>query len=229
VDRVTSRSHYLLATLLIALQFVASPRLASACECGEPDLDTSLREATFVFVGSTKQLESPFGTYAYGSLMEVESVWKGNLPPTIYLVSGEYDHSDGMFTESGCDYDPEENSRYLIFATRRDTYLETWWCAGTGSWDGDQAPELFDALVAQLGPGAPPDESIDAHAPPPTLDPPYSVPTNTVPAYAAPEDPDTLADPTASQVGFSRWLLIAVLAVLMGLVVAIRSRKVENS
>lgn len=157
----------MLAATCAAVAVLTTPRPALACICYAPDLGTALRRADAVFVGTRVSNTTPFGPYADGIGVAVDTVWKGDVPASVLFVAGDHDPSTGQASASTCyfsGFSPGEPT--LFFATMRDGYFESWSCSGTGSWRDGNKPSLFDPLVARLGPGAPPDRAVPTHAPP---------------------------------------------------------------
>ena len=168
---------------LLMLSFVCAlafwPSQAAACQCGEFDPQESFNRAGVVFSGTTGPKISPFGDQAEGIRIEVERVYKGDAPTTVYLAYGEYDPDTGIYTEGGCDYLPPPNQRGVFFAFRRGKFLETDFCLNSIDLSEEPDFQLF-------GEGEKPDPSLPTFAAPPetTKEP---VATRTIPAYLHPE------------------------------------------
>ena len=95
-----SRHHIAAATLLFACS-IASSRPADACKCAQPDLAKEVQEATAVFVGKPISVtKRPIDAaecakpapnlcrYEYTHEVQVESVWKGDVPATVTINAG---------------------------------------------------------------------------------------------------------------------------------------------
>lgn len=171
-------TRWIAAALVVATSVAFSPHTARACECGELDIHAAYAAADVVFEGNAVRDASPFGPYAHGAEFEVVSVWKGDVPSTVYLVAGTYDALSGAMQLSSCDIEPHGGEFYLVFAKHRDRFFSTTQCSGTAPkiadslWQGRN-----DELKAQFGPGTAPDPALPTHAPPPSDQPVGDVPT----------------------------------------------------
>lgn len=150
----------------LAVVLALSPRPAQACSCNWPDLGNALAEADAVFAGTGGTYTTPFGPFAQGVAVAVDTVWKGNVPDPVFIVAGEHDPDEGEISVDSCQETPRTGDRTLFFATQRDGYFETWTCSGTEAWYDGNVPGLFEPLVARLGPGSLPDPAAPTHAPP---------------------------------------------------------------
>jgi hypothetical protein len=92
--------HHIAAALLLAFS-VAGARPADACKCAQPDLAKEVQGATAVFVGkpisATKRPIDPaecakpapnLCRYEYTHEVQVEGVWKGDVPATVTIDTG---------------------------------------------------------------------------------------------------------------------------------------------
>lgn len=92
--------HHIAAALLLAVS-VAGARPADACKCAQPDLAKEVQGATAVFVGkpisATKrpidaaECAKPAPNlcrYEYTHEVQVEGVWKGDVPATVTINTG---------------------------------------------------------------------------------------------------------------------------------------------
>ena len=199
---------------------------AWACECGEPVLSEAFGAADAVFAGSVLEIQDfGFGPYAAGTILKVESVWKGEAATTAILVSGTYDAETGEASESSCDYSFRDDVRYLVFARNHNDYLYADFCSGTESWTQDSEPDLLGALVAAYGEGHAPDKTLSTpvvlESPPPLPNTPAAYPDS--PRKSS--DASSPVDPVASDSPLNPvWLLFA-LTVAAGFIAVTRRRK----
>jgi hypothetical protein len=159
---------FIVIALLISVcggYFLAAPGTVSACSCaGVQDPLTELNRASAVFAGKVVRVDegrSVFGGFVRGVLglgspdyldvntLEVNQVWKGQLPAKITVYDAGHEES--------CGYDFKEGQSYLVYAyTNQDGDLITSYCNRTTLLSGASAD------LQQLGAGAKPGVNADA-------------------------------------------------------------------
>lgn len=201
-----------------------APRPVLACSCAWPTLEQAFGGADVVFAGMPERGVSPFGSFWSGQRIQVDRVWKGEVPSSVFLVSGEYDPRDQTSTTSSCDAGAPLGERALVFATVDPSgYYYTWTCAGTQSWADGEDGVFVRTLLERHGSGARPDESLATHVPAHLTPSPEPAASGRAkePSMASPPSPDASDWRAAEASGFARpafaLVLIAALFVLGGL------------
>lgn len=143
----------LLAALTGAVALVVLPAApSSACSCVQGTPQEYVDSADVVVLGTVTDRQGPPLRPVMSSgdpatyTVQVEQVFKGDVPPTAYVLSADSGASCGL---EGV----EEGGRYVVFADRSGGELWASLCGGTAPAD----PRLLDEVVAASGPPQAPD------------------------------------------------------------------------
>ena len=93
------------SALISVAALAAQSHTAQACSCAPGSVEQSFAGADAVFLGTVKSNEWPWGIYASGARVAVETVWKGEIPSAVYLVAGT--HDSGSMTMNTCELEPQ--------------------------------------------------------------------------------------------------------------------------
>jgi hypothetical protein len=149
-----------IATLLLVLAtLLVRPAPAAACQCVSPGVPNAVRAAKHVFVGRivreiATKIDSPgcrrnasWCAYSYRYELEVESLWKGNLPARITVDAG---HGRG-----DCSLGRLRHTRYVFFTHGSDANPYVRACAGTRPATSNLITRVTRILGAPTAPAAP--------------------------------------------------------------------------
>ncbi|MCA0754157.1 hypothetical protein KP806_03800 [Paenibacillus sp. N4] len=145
---------------ILAITMLAAnvwPGKAAACTCAEPVSVQEIKQRSHaVFEGKAVSVKESslalFGSSSKAVSFQVNEVWKGQVAPTITVITAGASDS--------CGFAFEEGERYLVYASERDGNLEAGLCGGTmhQSAAGEQLAVLGNGSVppqaAAQAPGA---------------------------------------------------------------------------
>lgn len=146
-------------TITILAAAIVLPANAAACTCVQPgSVQERKQQSHAVFEGKAVSVKESalalFGSSskAVKASFQVNEVWKGQVAPTITVITAGASDS--------CGFTFEEGERYLVYASDRDGHLEASLCGGTvhQSYAGEHLAVLGSGsvppLVAAQAPGA---------------------------------------------------------------------------